>query len=151
MADTITKSIIVKADVSTAYRVWENFENFPYFMDNIKSVTKTGERKSHWVVEGPLGKDIRWNAETTKLEADKRIGWNTKDEEGNVTTSGQVTFNQLPENQTEVTVMMQYDPEGGKVGEAVAKIFANPEKRVEEDLENYKKYIEGMTARSSLN
>jgi uncharacterized membrane protein len=118
-------------------------------MSNIKSVTKTGDRKSHWVIEGPLGSEIRWNAETTKLEENKRIGWNTKDEEGHLTTSGQVTFNQLPEDQTEVTVMMQYDPEGGMLGEAVAKIFSNPGKRVEEDLENFKKYVEGMTERTS--
>jgi uncharacterized membrane protein len=84
----------------------------------------------------------------TTFEPDKRIGWNTKDREENVTTSGQVTFNQLSNNETEVTVMMKYDPEGGKVGQLIAQLFANPEKMLEEDLYNFKNYVEGNSNRS---
>jgi uncharacterized membrane protein len=60
-----------------------------------------------------------------------------------------VTFNSLPENETEVTVLMQYAPLGGKAGEFVANLFANPDKRLEEDLQNFKSYIEGMPERST--
>jgi len=147
MADQITKSIIVKGDVSDVFGLWADFANFPNFMKYIKSVTTTGNLTSRWVMEGPLGKEVEWDAEVTRFEPNKRIAWNTKDRGGNgngdVTTSGQVTFKELPHDETEVTVTMQYKPPAGALGEVVAKIFSNPEQRVMEDLANFKKYAEG--------
>jgi uncharacterized membrane protein len=148
MADQVTKSIIVKANVPDVFNIWANFENFPHFMKYIKSIRKTGDRTSHWVMEGPLGKDLEWDAETTKLEANKRIGWNSRDD-GDIKTSGQVTFNQLPQGQTEITVTLQYVPPAGAVGEFIAKLFSDPEKRLEEDLHNFKTYVEGTHSRTA--
>ncbi len=148
MTEQVTRTIIVKADTKKAFQAWANFENFPRFMEHVKSVRMTGPKTSHWEVEGPLGKTVEWNAETTTIDDNKRIGWSTKDNEGSdVTTSGQVTFNSLPHGETEVTVTLQYKPQAGAAGNLVAKLLANPEKQLEEDLQNFKKYIEGMEER----
>jgi uncharacterized membrane protein len=146
--EQITRNIIVKASPDEAFRAWANFENFPQFMKYIKSVTRSADGTSHWEVEGPMGTTVEWDAELTRIEANKRIGWSTKDRDGDVTTSGQVTFNPLPHNETEITVMMQYVPSGGAVGNIIANLFANPEQRVQEDLQNFKSYIEGMHERT---
>jgi uncharacterized membrane protein len=143
MANQITRTIIVKASPEEAFRVWANFENFPMFMKHVRQVRSFGDGVSHWEVAGPLGKTLEWDAEITRLEANKRIGWNTKDRGGDLTTSGQVTFNDLPQGQTEVTVLMQYEPKAGLAGDIVAQILGNPEKKLEEDLSNFKSYIEG--------
>jgi uncharacterized membrane protein len=145
MTEQVTRTIIVKADAEKAFQAWSNFENFPRFMEHVKSVRMTGPKTSHWEVEGPLGKTIEWNAETTTLDTNKRIGWSTKDnQDSDVTTSGQVSFNSLPHGETEVTVILQYKPQAGVAGNLVAKLLSNPEKQLEEDLQNFKKYIEGM-------
>ncbi len=144
MSDMITRSIIVKASTDQVYQLWENFENFPMFMQNIKSVKMMGDSTSHWVMEGPMGKRVEWDAQTTRLEPNKRIAWSTKDNQGDVTTSGQVTFNSLPNHETEVTVMLQYVPKAGLAGDLVAHLFSHPEKKLEEDLTNFKNYAEGM-------
>ena len=69
------------------------------------------------------------------METDKRIAWRSIDtDDANVKTSGQVTFNELPNNQTEVTVTMHYVPPAGIVGEVAAELFANPEKRLAHDF-----------------
>ena len=148
MANQVTKSIIVHAPVGDVYTLWANFENFPHFMKYIKSITKQSDRSSHWVMEGPLGKDIEWDAETTRLEQNKRIAWNSRDN-GDIKTSGQVTFNSLLQGQTEITVTLQYVPPAGKVGEIVASIFSDPEKQLDEDLRNFKLYIEGTKSQST--
>src|SRR5262245_59361716 len=101
MTEQVVKSIIVKKEVGDVYRLWANFENFPYFMKYVKSVTKNGPNISHWQVAGPLGMNIEWEAEMTRREENRRIAWNSKDREGTITTSGQVTFNSLPQGQTE--------------------------------------------------
>src|SRR5262245_21645003 len=150
MADQVTRDIIVKAHVDEVYNLWSNFENFPRFMKYIKSVTRTGDRTSHWVMEGPLGKDLEWDAETTKLDTNKRIAWNSRDTSANdIKTSGQVVFNELSQGETHITVTLQYVPPAGKLGEFVANIFSDPEKRLEEDLANFKQYIEENRSRTA--
>jgi uncharacterized membrane protein len=140
MPDQATRTIIVGAGVDEVYDAWANFENFPNFMKNVKSVTRTGERLSHWVVEGPLGKSVEWDAETTRLEKNQRIAWNSK-EGSDVKTSGQVTFKDL-NGQTEVTITMQWVVPKKLGGEWLADLLAHPEKRLEEDLMGFKKFVE---------
>jgi uncharacterized membrane protein len=144
MTQQITKSITVKQDVTAVYRLWSDFEYFPQFMKYVQAVYKEGDNKSRWEVTGPLGKTVTWQAEMTRNEPNKRIAWNSKDMDGTITTSGEVTFNSLPQNETQITVTMNYTPPAGKVGELVAALFANPEKQVEEDLRHFKEFAEGM-------
>jgi uncharacterized membrane protein len=136
----VTKTVIVKADVKDAFGVWSNFENFPQFMQYIKSVKKLGDEYSRWVMEGPMGTRFEWEAKTTRIDPNKRIGWSST--QGDIKTSGQVTFNSLPSNQTEVTVTLQYIPPAGIAGEVIADLFSDPERRLDEDLRNFKRYIE---------
>lgn len=143
MPKQVMKSIIIKGDPANVYALWSDIENFPRFMSNVKKVKKLGANKSEWTVAGPLGTDVTWTAEMTREEKDKRIAWSSKDSHGSVTTSGQVTFNQLPDDQTEVTVLLQYGPPGGKVGEIAADLLANPLGQLEEDLRNFKSFAEG--------
>lgn len=149
MAQQFTKMMIVKADAADVFKLWSDFENFPHFMKNLKSVRKVTDKVSEWTLSGPMGAPIKWTAEMTRHEENKRIGWNTKDNDGLVTTSGQVTFTALPQNETEVTVRMQYQPPAGKAGELAAQLLSNPEKMLEEDLRNFKAFAEGMYDRTS--
>lgn len=142
MSDQVTKSVTVKGNVGDIYNIWANFETFPYFMKYIQAVTKLGPRTSHWEVSGPVGMKLEWNAETTRMDPNKRIAWNTKDHDGTITTSGEVVFSELPSDQTHVTVTMNYTIPGGKLGETVASLFSDPGKRLEEDLRNFKAYVE---------
>ncbi|GEM_PF-2165584 len=134
------KNILVKAPLKDVYQAWADFENFPHFMQHIRSVTKSGERTSHWVMDGPLHSRLEWDAETTRLEENKRIAWSSTG--GDIKTSGQVSFNAMPDNQVEVTVMLRYIPPAGIVGDIFAALFTDPEGKLAEDLRNFKRYIE---------
>jgi uncharacterized membrane protein len=146
MADPFTRSIVVLATLDDVYQIWANFENFPRFMKYIKSVTLTGPRTSHWVMAGPLGVDVEWDAETTRLDENERVAWNSI-EGSTVKTRGQVEFHEVGPNETEVTVTLEYDPPAGAAGEAFAELFANPEKRVQDDLEHFKEHVESTSRR----
>ncbi|HSH80164.1 MAG TPA: SRPBCC family protein [Herpetosiphonaceae bacterium] len=137
-------SIIVGASVGEVYTVWRQFDNFPRFMNNVKEVTKKdGEGNlSHWKVEGPFGLPVNFDAEMTTDEPNKRIAWNSRGE-GTVTTSGQVTFTELGTGQTQIHAIINWTPPAGKVGEVVAKVTANPQSQLEEDLGRFKEMIEG--------
>ena len=142
MTTQVTKTIIVKGEISEIYDLWADFENFPHFMENLEDVKRLSPTSSEWTMKGPLDTEVTWTAEMTRMEKNSRIAWSSKDAEGTVTTSGQVTFNQLPNNQVAVTALVQYGLPGGTLGEAVARLFSNPEKQVEENLRNFKAFAE---------
>jgi uncharacterized membrane protein len=142
MSTQVTQSITVDRNVSEVYQLWANFENFPKFMEHIESVTKTGDRTSHWAMSGPLGILFSWDVETTTREENEKIAWNSKDKMGDVKTSGQVHFEPVSGDQTEVEVTLKYVPPAGVVGDVAADLIANPEGRLAEDLQNFKEYAE---------
>lgn len=150
MSNQVTQSIIVNREASELYRLWIEIENFPYFMKHIKSIRKTGERTSHWVMEGPLGFLIAWDVEMTTQEPNKRLAWSSKDKTGDIKTSGQVTFTPLAQGQTEVTVTLRYVPPAGVVGDVTAEWFVSPASRLRDDLKNFKAYAEGMFERGAM-
>jgi len=145
MPDQTTKTIIVGAGLREVFEAWSNFENFPSFMKNVESVTKRPDGSTHWVLKGPLGKKVEWDAEITMFEPGKRIGWRSS--EGSATkTSGQVTFLELGTGQTQVNVTAQWVVPASEGGETLAGLMVDPEGRVEEGLNNFKAYVEGRKA-----
>ncbi len=142
MAQQVEGSIEAQAPVQTVYEYWRNLENLPNFMSNIEEVRSTGPDTTHWVVKGPLGTRMEFDARTTQDEPNSAIGWNTVD--GDVQTSGQVRFQELGPDRTRIDVTMNYaDPPGGKVGEVASKAVANPKLMMEQDLRNFRDIIEG--------
>jgi len=140
------QNILIKAPLPKIYTAWADFENFPRFMRHIRAVAKTGERTSHWTMEGPFHTRLEWDAETTRLEENKRIAWSSTS--GDLKTSGQVTFNALPDGHVEVTVMLRYVPPVGLAGDLFARLFDDPEGKLAEDLRNFKRYIENNESAS---
>jgi uncharacterized membrane protein len=137
---SVVKSVVVNAPVEQVFNFWRNFENFPRFMDNIESIRVTGEDLSHWTAKGPLGTNVEWDAKTTSVQENKKIAWQSVD--GTIETHGAVTFEEVGANQTKVTVGLEYNPPAGALGEAVARLFSNPEHQLEEDLNRFKAVAE---------
>jgi uncharacterized membrane protein len=142
MPQRVEGSIEVVAPVEKVYDYWKTLENLPQFMTNVEEIHPTGPDTTHWVVKGPLGTKLEFDAKTTQNKPNEAIGWNT--ENGQVQTSGQVRFQELDAERTRVEVQMNYwDPPGGKAGEVASRIVANPELMVQQDLRNLKEILEG--------
>ncbi|MDQ3812904.1 MAG: SRPBCC family protein [Armatimonadota bacterium] len=137
---TVVKEIIVNAPISRVFEFWKNFENFPRFMRHVESIQVIGPDLTHWKTHGPLGTAVEWDARTTYVEENKKIAW--KSTGGTIETHGAVTFAELGPNQTKVTVGIEYTPPAGALGDAVAKLFSDPEKETEEDLQRFKEVVE---------
>jgi uncharacterized membrane protein len=125
------------------YSFWRNIENLPRFMRHVQSVTRIDEKRSHWVVRGPAGKNLKWDAEIINEEAPERIGWRSLPG-SDVDTAGSVQF--LPAaggHGTEVKVELQYNPPGGAIGAAFAKLLGeDPVRQIRGDLHRLKQYFE---------
>lgn len=149
-AANLNQSIRVEKSVTIAnkspeelYRFWRNFENLPAFMKHLKSVTVIDEKRSHWVATAPLDASIEWDAEIINDQENQLISWASV-AGADVDNSGFVRFKPAPQERgTEVKVVIEYNPPGGAVTAAVAKLFGEePEQQVGDDLRYFKMLME---------
>jgi uncharacterized membrane protein len=137
----LDNSIHINAPRETVFNMWSNYENFPHFMSNVQKVQDLGNGRSHWVVNGPAGTVIEWDAVLTESKPPEELAWRTEPNSP-VQHQGKVRFD--PENGgTRVQVQMEYGPPAGVVGHAVAALFnGDPKKQMDEDLMRMKTFIE---------
>ena len=133
---TIEESIEIEVPVSTAYNQWMQFESFPEFMEGIERVEQKGDTRLHWVAKiGGVKRE--WDAEITEQHPDHRVAWKALEQDG---PNGVVSFHKLDDSRTKVMVQMEYDPEGVK--ESVGSVIGLDSRRVQNDLESFKDFIE---------
>lgn len=125
------------------FRSWQDVERLPEFMHNLISVKKQDDVRSHWIVRGPGGKELQWDAEIINQVQNELIGWRTL-RGADVVSAGSVRFKVLEDGRgTEVRVRMQYGPPLGRVGAGVARLFGkSPSQTVREDLRRFKQLAE---------
>lgn len=149
MAQRTESSVVINAPVAKIYDYWHTLENLPRFMANIEEVRPMGPGKTHWVVKGPVGTKMEFDAQTTQDEENKALGWNTID--GNIETSGQVRFQELGPERTRLEVTMNYGSlPGGKLGEIGSRVVANPQVMLDQDLQNFKQIMEGTATEEEI-
>ncbi len=133
---SVIESVDVKVPVGTAYDQWTQFEDFPSFMEGVKSVTQTDDTHLRWVAEiGGVEKE--WDAEITEQHRDERVAWRAT---AGAENAGVVTFHRLDDETTRVTLQLDVDPEG--VVEGVGTALGFLDRRVKGDLERFKEFIE---------
>ncbi|HEV8615089.1 MAG TPA: SRPBCC family protein [Methylomirabilota bacterium] len=140
----VRRGITIEAPIDRVWEFWSRFENFPRFMSHVREVRSMGGERSHWVVDGPAGTPVEWDAVTTVMRPHEMIAWRTV-QGALVEHSGTVRFTRLGENATHVEVALGYRPLGGSLGHDVATIFgADPESQIDEDLRRLKSQLEGQ-------
>lgn len=96
----------------TQSRIWSHFAN----------VTPRDERIADWVAHGPAGGEYRWRTELGESGLD-RLQWSSLDG-ADVANAGTLIFRDAPgERGTELHLDVRFDPPGGAIGTAVAKLF----------------------------
>ena len=133
---SVVESIDVEVPVQVAYNQWTQFEEFPRFMEGVKSVTQIDDTHLRWVAEVG-GKEEEWTAEITEQKPDERIAWRATTGAEN---AGVVTFHRIDDNTTRVTLQIDAEPEGVVENVGTALGFLN--RRVKGDLERFKEFIE---------
>jgi uncharacterized membrane protein len=111
-------------------------------MSHIEDVRVLDDQQSHWKTKGPLGSTIEWDAQIINEEQDRLIAWRSV-EGSDVEHAGSVRFLQAGDQDTEVKVVLNYRPIGGKVGNAFAKLMGeDPEQQIQDDLQRFKRFME---------
>jgi uncharacterized membrane protein len=148
----VEESVIINRPISELYRFWRNLENLPRFMSHLESVERITDTLSRWRARAPAGTSVEWNAEIINEVPDQVIGWRSI-EGSDVVSAGSVNFDEIGSGHgTRVRVRLQYSPPGGKVGDAVARLFgSDAATQIRQDLHRFKQMIEeGQTTSDRL-
>ncbi|HXH24026.1 MAG TPA: SRPBCC family protein [Vicinamibacterales bacterium] len=137
----VEEAVTVSRPVDEVFRFWRDFENLPRFMQHLESVAVRDGGVSHWVARGPAGTRAEWDARIINEVDNRLIAWQSL-EGSMISTAGSVNFDDIGRG-TRVRVHLQYNPPGGKLGAAVARLFGEePRSQVREDLRRFKALLE---------
>ena len=96
----------------TQARIWSHFAD----------VTATPGGAADWIARGPAGGEYRWRTQTDASAADA-LRWTALDG-ADVANAGTLSFRPAPGDRgTELHLDVRFDPPGGVIGEAAAKLF----------------------------
>jgi uncharacterized membrane protein len=148
----IGRTVTINRPAAELYAYWRDFSNLPTFMDNVVSIDRIDDRRTHWVVKAPGGRTVEWDALITDERENDYIAW-ASDEGADVPNSGRIEFRDAGARGTVVTATILYDPPGGVVGKVIAKLFQRePAIQARRDLRRFKQLMEtGEVATSAMN
>ena len=131
---------IIDRPVHTVYNQWTQFEEFPHFMEGVKSVRQIDATHLLWRAEIG-GKDVEWEAEIIDQVPDQRIVWKSV---AGAQHGGKVEFQPEGPDRTRVTLVMEYEPEG--LVENLGDALGVPGRQAKGDLQRFKDFIEAIGA-----
>ncbi|MCA1838944.1 MAG: SRPBCC family protein [Actinomycetota bacterium] len=132
----VERSIEVDVPISTCYNQWTQFEEFPHFMEGVRSVTQIDDTHIKWSAE-IAGQTREWLSEITEQKPDERIAWTSRE---GATNAGVVTFHRISDSRTKVMLQLEFEPEG--VVEQVGDKLGLVKMRADGDLKRFKEFIE---------
>jgi uncharacterized membrane protein len=134
--------IRLNAPVDQVFRLWASYQNFPHFMSNVREVKDLGDGRSHWIVSGPAGTSVEWDAVITSYVPNKVLAWRTEPN-SLVQHAGIIHFLGNPDGSTTMNIRLSYNPAVGGLGYIVASLFgADPKSQIDDDLVRMKSFIE---------
>ena len=138
----VCEAVTIQRSASELYREWRNLESLPDRMRHLESVQELSDGTSHWAARGPAGKVFEWDAEILQDIPGKLLSWRSLPG-ADVISAGSVNFDEVAGHGTRVTVRLQYDPPGGKIGAYVAWLMRQePSQQIREDLREWKRRLE---------
>lgn len=146
----VTEGVRIDRPVEDVFDFWRDLPNLPRFMEYVDRVDLRGNGVSHWVIKGPSGITLEWDAHIINEQRPRLLAWEsigTPD----VVSAGSVKFTSLGADATDVEVRLQYDPPAGKVGAGLAAVAGlSPAKVLREDLHRLKQLLESDSWRQGV-
>jgi len=138
----VHKTLSIAAPIDVVFGFFADYGSFPQFMSNVVSVREIGGSLTHWVVKGPAGVDVEWDARLMRFIPNQAIGWRSTDGSA-VPNEGEIRFDTNIDGTTRVDIKLSYEPPAGAVGHGIAKMFgSDPGSEMDQDLLNVKTLLE---------
>ncbi len=142
-AAAVARSVTIARPRAELYAFFRDFANLPRIMDEVERVDVRDERHTHWVVRAPAGHTVEWDAIQTGDTPDALIAWESAPG-ADIRNSGRVEFSDAPGGRgTEVRASIAYEPPGGQLGRALARVLGQePAVQTRRALDRFKQIME---------
>lgn len=136
-------AVTIGKNQNQIFTFFRNFENLPFFMNDLKQVRVLSPKKSHWVVELRNGLQAEWDAEIIAERPGEMIAWKSV-EGSDVETTGSIWFSPATAGRgTVVSLLLEYKIPGGKLTEFIGKFVGeDPDSLAFVNLRRLKAYLE---------
>lgn len=133
----------IQAEPQELYSLWHDVTRIPLWQENVVSVTKTGEKSSHWVMGDPSddkAKRIEFESELTEDIPGETIAWQSV--AGDLEQRGEVHFAKRADGRGTVVTLIQRFKIGKLANAAASTADRGPEQATIEDLRHFKQLAE---------
>ena len=104
-------------------RLWRDPQTLTRITSGLAEVTPAGDGRMHWKVRGPLGRDFEWDTRVVEDRTGLGQRWQSVDG-ASLPSEGEIRFRPAPGDRgTEVTLRIRFNPPGGVLGLAAAKLL----------------------------
>ncbi|HEX4023332.1 MAG TPA: SRPBCC family protein [Steroidobacteraceae bacterium] len=142
----VRRTVQVRAPVERVFATLCDYQSLPQRLRHLTEVRRQPDGSTRWVVAGPLGTPIRWDAITTQIESNRLLAWRTV-EGSPVRHWGMLRFERVPAGDTRVHVYLCCYPPAGRLGHALARVLgADPGSQFEQALRHLKQLLESADA-----
>lgn len=131
----------ILAPVETCYAHWLQFEQFPQFMGQVKSVTQLEDNQWRWVVHEPFGPDIACDTEVRTNDSTRTISWQTLPE-APLAMNGSVRFDVISAERTRLHCRIDYQVPDPSLRDTLMEMNNITRQMVDRDLKSFKYWVE---------
>ena len=141
----VHKTLTIHAPIERVRELWRRLDDFPRFLEHIRSV-EVDDTRSRWTVEALPGVTAKFDVELTRDEP-ALIAWRTMPDQL-IQHEGTVRFEGM-DGVTRVHVDLSYQPIGGVIGHVIARLLGfDPKHRMDVDLVRLKGLLEHGATRA---
>ncbi|MHB8899636.1 MAG: SRPBCC family protein [Thermoguttaceae bacterium] len=138
----LRKTVTIDAPVETVFSLLGNPENYPRFTDTVTSVHKTAEGHYDKRMRGPMGVEVKLEEIITRSSPPHELAW-ASGPQSELRYAGSARFESDDDRGTRVHLWFTYNPPGGVVGHAAAKLTGfDPKTYWDDVLMRAKAYLE---------
>ena len=138
------RSITIGKTAQELYERWRHPGTLTRVMAPFATVRASEGGNMRWQVAGPLGQSLDWETETTGDHPGEATGWRSLPG-AQVPSEGSIRFRPATGGRgTVATLRVRFDPPGGLIGDAVAKLLGGlvPATVVDTALRRFKSLVE---------
>lgn len=119
----VERSIIIERPADELYQAWRDPATLPRIMGFLADIRLSGDGRSEWRADGPLGKSHAWAMQITEERPGELIRASSVDG-GALVTESEVRFRAAPGGRGTITTLrVRFDPPGGMLGDVAARFF----------------------------
>lgn len=138
----VAYALPIERPADALYRAWRDPATLPRILGFLAEIRPTGDGRSEWRADGPLGQSQAWVMQITEDRPGELI--RASSDGGDLVTACEIRFRAAPAGRGTIAALrVRFDPPGGMLGDVAARFFNGvvPRELASKALHNFKSLV----------